>query len=99
RTPRSTLSLHDALPISAGSRVRPDSSGHLDLEKAESIHGEVRAGRNDSGRMVLRHDGGTVDLAPDAEARPFVDGDIMPSVVEKKDRKSTRLNSSHDQIS
>jgi len=33
--------------------------------------------------MVLRHDGGTVDLAPDAEARPFVDGDIMPSVVEK----------------
>src|SRR2546430_4465290 len=68
---------------SAGSRVRPDSSGHLDLEKAQSIHGEVRAGRNDSGRMVLRHDGGTVDLAPDAEARPFVDGDIMPSVVEK----------------
>jgi len=33
--------------------------------------------------MVLRHDGGTVNLAPDAEARPFVDGDIMPSVVEQ----------------
>src|SRR2546430_5231744 len=68
---------------SAGSRVRPDSSGHLDLEEAQSIHGEVRAGRNNGGRMVLRHDGGTPDLAPDAEARPFVDRDIMPSVVEK----------------
>ena len=33
--------------------------------------------------MVLRDDGGTVDLAPDTEARAFVDGGIMPSVVEQ----------------
>src|SRR5206468_10279689 len=44
--------------------------------------------------------GGSAVLAVDAESRTFVNVlDIATATVRLKDRKSTRLNSSHDQIS
>src|SRR2546428_10984294 len=63
-----TLSLHDALPISAG--------GHRPSRRLR--HGRRRPG-----------------LAALAPATPGGEGGDHPA----QDRKSTRLNSSHDQIS
>src|SRR2546430_11170668 len=58
RPPRSTPSLHDALPISGA-------------ERNAAMHGAARPGTGDHG----------------------------PSAAREGDRKSTRLNSSHSQIS
>src|SRR2546430_11997025 len=67
RPPRSTLSLHDALPIS----VQPQSLPHLEQQQREQS--AVVGLRMSSIRFDERQ--------------------------ERRDRKSTRLNSSHSQIS
>src|SRR3712207_8580723 len=73
-----TLSLHDALPISAAARARPHRRGQL---RAPEGH----AGRAGRGRRAGHH-----DQPPVRSRRP-------PRV--RPDRKSTRLNSSHANIS
>src|SRR5207244_8555849 len=84
--PISTLSLHDALPISA---VAPAHGvDELDLE----LHPEVRAAH----RSALA----TARLAAEERVEQVVDPEPDRAVgAAEQDRKSTRLNSSHQIIS
>src|SRR3712207_9145125 len=71
RPPRSTLSLHDALPICRDHRrARADGAG-VPRQAAPAVPAEPAAVTRDGGRGVRR----------------------------QRDRKSTRLNSSHANIS
>src|SRR2546430_15722269 len=73
-----TLSLHDALPISA---VLIDNEHDIDVELPETYVGDV--GLDEIGIVILHETVGVGPIAP----------------VVGRDRKSTRLNSSHSQIS
>src|SRR5688572_32639260 len=79
-----TLSLHDALPISAGDRRKRQGVGSV-VQGARQVDGA--GGPREQSLRRTRH-----KIAPQrrgAEAAAQVQGD----------RKSTRLNSSHSQIS
>src|SRR5206468_13063090 len=88
-----TLSLYDALPICVDRRLlenrRGDGDARGDGGRAAPRDGEHRAGerRRPDRRVELRADAGR-----DRGERVVRDGG-------RRDRKSTRLNSSHDQIS
>src|SRR5206468_11043141 len=98
RTTKShSLSLHDALPISRPSRkvlaeienrltgrCLPDRDG---LELAYPSHGRSFGGHKPRRRRIQQDDGSPPGI---------VEGHCGPA---GPDRKSTRLNSSHDQIS
>src|SRR5206468_11105913 len=94
-----TLSLHDALPIC---RVGP-RAGNDRHATPDNLHGELddplvllMGKRGGLARRPARHDpiGSVRDLPLDQIAEGFL---VYFAVA--KDRKSTRLNSSHDQIS
>src|SRR3712207_8210604 len=78
-----TLSLHDALPIYRQRIAEPDGRSPI-LERAEPGRGSAGAGRFSHRRVYPPHRGS----APRARARAL-----------HRDRKSTRLNSSHANIS
>src|SRR5206468_7578984 len=90
-----TLSLHDALPICT------DIDEILVLRKARRIGSQVRSKfSTKSGRRAARD-----DYERFLRAHPFAI-DVFErllahirELLEDRDRKSTRLNSSHDQIS
>src|SRR5206468_6997093 len=90
-----TLSLHDALPILA----RPWSSVHRNAaerpgDRDQVLHGSHQCSPRQSNRAERSADllaGPSHDSEPVDHVRPLPDP--------LGDRKSTRLNSSHDQIS
>src|SRR5206468_12400862 len=86
----SPLSLHDALPISPDGDLGQDGQDALDehLQEARPLDASRAGGRRRPLRAVS--DKGRIDPGP-----------IVPALREAEllDRKSTRLNSSHDQIS
>src|SRR5206468_6736536 len=82
-----TLSLHDALPIS-----HPPTLQNLEPASARSAHLTSRCDRNSRWLLLRGGEGkarGTVE-------QPLQRCRVLSQVI---DRKSTRLNSSHDQIS
>src|SRR5206468_13123598 len=92
------LSLHDALPILAwgGRAVAESAAGSLAIELAGSEHVGGKLG-------IRKHDAAQADHVDPAGAdhglrdvRQIV---LQVRVRRAEDRKSTRLNSSHDQIS
>src|SRR5205085_7136924 len=91
RTEISTLSLHDALPIStlSGDSINelPDDEAELAryLQQIAGSRGGADSGGGSGGFVI---DG-------------FSSGNLPPKdqIQEIRDRKSTRLNSSHSQIS
>src|SRR5206468_9167561 len=93
------LSLHDALPIfpGAGDTTRTRLDALTELAKGWGAKGlvwmRVLAGELESpvAKFLSEQEKAALRLATDAEA-----GDLLLIVAE--DRKSTRLNSSHDQI-
>src|SRR5206468_11781270 len=91
-----TLSLHDALPI-----CFPREQMHGDGVRAEGVdHDEVVALAWPLSPHLVHTDAGVTHL--DAHDGPPADrlghiAEVEP--VGREDRKSTRLNSSHDQIS
>src|SRR5206468_10357831 len=86
-----TLSLHDALPISGSARL------------VEEIDGAMRKRLREAPTAL----GITTFLVTATSVSPLVEEaplDLRAALVERRflhqrDRKSTRLNSSHDQIS
>src|SRR5205085_8501517 len=88
----STLSLHDALPIY---RVAVAAPVGLHARAAARCRGGL------AGRRLLRRDRGHGRHVPTAGTGRGGAGDRGPEVrvVLGPDRKSTRLNSSHSQIS
>src|SRR2546421_1906209 len=81
-----TLSLHDALPIFLG---------HVPVHYAEraDLHGVRLPGRDE--QVVRLRVSGDVHVGPGRVCL----GPTWTSPDTRRDRKSTRLNSSHDQIS
>src|SRR5205085_11723838 len=84
------LSLHDALPISA-LVIGGGPIGLLIALVARARGASVLVVEPDEARRALAHELGFDALA--------ADGDVGSAVGEAGDRKSTRLNSSHSQIS
>src|SRR5207244_7525855 len=90
-TPFSPLSLHDALPISRGRGRRVETSRHPRWAAAPSTAGRPRRFREDD-----------LDVEDEGSASPgrcASDGLDRASALPCQDRKSTRLNSSHQIIS
>src|SRR2546430_8069995 len=91
-----TLSLHDALPIYARWQA-----GFLEQLEDEIVREDRRRGRlPDHG--VAHERGRRGEVAADrreVERRDRVHEPLERAVVKEVDRKSTRLNSSHSQIS
>src|SRR5690554_7575128 len=89
RPPRSTLSLHDALPISLN-KISIDLSENeeLELETAANLNSKLYA---DGGKLILT-DKRLAFKAHDSFKNKVVE-------IPLRDRKSTRLNSSHVRIS
>src|SRR5206468_4751717 len=87
-----TLSLHDALPISpaADEPFRPEAGKFPPLEMAHSYRGELVFVDHANRRGSIRVQGTGAFRRNDPQ--PF-------AMLPYGDRKSTRLNSSHDQIS
>src|SRR3712207_8540658 len=84
-----TLSLHDALPISRGARLRRRRAAHAD--RSDPVR---RLGRP----VRAREDGqGARHREPPVRRRVLGGGPDGPG--HPRDRKSTRLNSSHANIS
>src|SRR5206468_12114081 len=93
-TQTSTPSLHDALPISLEGRARgPRRGAHLLDRALRRVAGELLGRRVDH---RVRPPGGAHPLAADQD---LVDDGDAHAAFALRDRKSTRLNSSHDQIS
>src|SRR3712207_8089020 len=78
-----TLSLHDALPISSGRRSRRPPRDCLDDDRAEGV-------------SLL---GDRLATPHELERREERYGSLGPRPTARQDRKSTRLNSSHANIS
>src|SRR5690606_42009541 len=96
-TPHHTRSLHDALPISrAGHLERPVALARPRPGRAERGRAAlVREGRRDGDRPPHR-----VAPVPHPSGQGGEGGADLPGrVVLDRDRKSTRLNSSHVKIS
>src|SRR5205085_11750323 len=79
-----TLSLHDALPISNSAIYFPVSSEVL-------LDGTGDVLIQNSNSYIYNYAGTNLTIGADIQ--------VGPCVVENVDRKSTRLNSSHSQIS
>src|SRR5206468_11575823 len=92
-TAPSTLSLHDALPIWASSESTCSSSGGIPCNRSQPNSCSDRL-TNWSFRETMQQ--GRAPIYP-RDSR----GGARPCYIasRKEDRKSTRLNSSHDQIS
>src|SRR5206468_9645556 len=88
------LSLHDALPISSEKApfLLREIGGNLSgpMGKRASFFADLRRDAVDNGAII---NGTTINPATFGIINPFTDVFRIP------DRKSTRLNSSHDQIS
>src|SRR5204862_6406511 len=85
----SPLSLHDALPILSG-------CARLGSHREDQVS-DVGARAHDAGHAPV---GELLELARDVLAREVVRGERRAlTVPEVEDRKSTRLNSSHVEIS
>src|SRR5207244_13576001 len=81
------LSLHDALPIFLYQpSIRPNDFPQYAFNKEQMMPNTVRLHR------VLR-------ATPERVYRAFLDADALAKWMPPKDRKSTRLNSSHQIIS
>src|SRR5206468_11390803 len=94
---RSPLSLHDALPISrpGGDRLMRVLAGELKGQRLITPKGRTTRPTADQVRIACLD-----TLMPYLEAGPFLDLFAGAGGVGiEGDRKSTRLNSSHDQIS
>src|SRR5699024_11964684 len=96
-TSRATLSLHDALPIyffSSDSEESPDPSA----DPSPGEEGEEEEEDSEEEEQASNH--GLPDSCEAAGVTEVV-GDLAPGTVldEERDRKSTRLNSSHVSIS
>src|SRR2546430_11703062 len=91
-----TLSLHDALPIYS---VRDDMGSIMDLAKTEGMLFKWGSGTG-TNFSTLRGSKETLSAGGIASGPvSFMKGfDAFAGVI-KRDRKSTRLNSSHSQIS
>src|SRR5206468_12123834 len=88
-----TLSLHDALPISEATAA--SGRGHVGVAGAHAIlepKQPVARGRADARRQPAHAD--HVLEEPPLHRPAALEGGVL-----HRDRKSTRLNSSHDQIS
>src|SRR5947207_694445 len=91
-----TLCLHDALPISFAGRRLSESGGVAEAE--------VSAGPKARQTVVERHRAKRLErrranLRPDADAVAPAHPTAGPGTLARRDRKSTRLNSSHTVIS
>src|SRR5206468_11831889 len=91
--PRSLLSLHDALPISS----------LVIFEDLDRLYGQ-RSGRRDNlTKVTLQHLLNCLDGLGSRDGVLVVgtanDPTVIDAAIVRRDRKSTRLNSSHDQIS
>src|SRR5206468_8257284 len=94
-----TLSLHDALPISpGGSNQRSGASGyHHRLPVNRNFLTGEELSRDELAALLDRGLALKAGRAA-AEGARALGGASVALVFEKPDRKSTRLNSSHDQI-
>src|SRR5206468_12980370 len=94
-----TLSLHDALPIWIASSLwfgpTPANEG---IRRCELMRVEVRESP-ESEAAILRHLGGLHAMAGRFELARELLAASTAVYADLGDRKSTRLNSSHDQIS
>src|SRR5690606_41643971 len=92
-SPPSTLSLHDALPISIPLGINPNHGDTDALAAAELGEWDAAADR-DGGALIVDVEGfeGPLDLLLSLARDQKVD-------LARIDRKSTRLNSSHVKIS
>src|SRR5206468_12227598 len=93
-----TLSLHDALPIYESHLEEHAGRANRRLHRRDLVERERR--RLLAERRLPAGGGGGDDLAMRVRRRHDHDG-IDGGIVDERlrDRKSTRLNSSHDQIS
>src|SRR5206468_10577988 len=84
-----TLSLHDALPISMPKITSGIAMSEEDFTK--TLNKIAKHRENDFGKL---------DPKKILEGKPvFEEFKVLLEEAKKRDRKSTRLNSSHDQIS
>src|SRR5206468_4573416 len=92
-----TLSLHDALPIS------PDGVVVLKGAKVITMRGDEVLASADivvrNGRIQSVSASGSTPPPQGAKVIDLGGNTIVPGFIDTQDRKSTRLNSSHDQIS
>src|SRR5206468_12475226 len=88
------LSLHDALPISSRTKVLFDARADALAEMSGLMGGLPRSGTHESAMLWNLGSGICSVLVKDGQ---IVDGIDLDE--DGADRKSTRLNSSHDQIS
>src|SRR3712207_8915520 len=91
-----TLSLHDALPISAGARGLPAGRPGRRRDRPRPAHDRAVPLRQVGPQAVLRRDAQAVGLHRRQRTPPSPAGVAPPP---GRDRKSTRLNSSHANIS
>src|SRR5206468_12774727 len=91
----STLSLHDALPISLSNLALLCRRHHRAVH--EEGYGVER--QADGELRFRRPDGRPLPHVPPLVAVPSDPVHALLAVHDAQDRKSTRLNSSHDQIS
>src|SRR5206468_10453365 len=89
-----TLSLHDALPISEWIRSKLDNYPPALQAKAKA----AGAARSDMFRSAVKM-GVKISFGTDAAVFPHGQNAKEFKLMVDLDRKSTRLNSSHDQIS
>src|SRR5206468_11856947 len=96
-TPPYILSLHDALPI----YVESAAITSLNVSLARSYQKECSSATPRSKRRCAsaRHDVGNVTRPSASRCPPCSWTACAGSPAAARDRKSTRLNSSHDQIS
>src|SRR5206468_10883367 len=95
----STLSLHDALPILAlKTTYLNDVRFDLRPGKAGVAYITDSSLKGQNGIIVVDLATGKSRRRLHAHASTLPDRDFLPLVEGRPDRKSTRLNSSHDQI-
>src|SRR5207253_10147213 len=94
-TPIYTLSLHDALPISAASSPRTRRSSSPGSRHDGGLHEAPPAGHARDGALL----GGRAPPPAGRAALPRLRHPSLPGARPLQDRKSTRLNSSHVAIS
>src|SRR5206468_11401198 len=86
-----TLSLHDALPISTGATVQTSGKGPFDIVQA-FVYTKAEVNKLAQQAVQALKQGGMLWFS-----YPKKTSKIKTDI--SRDRKSTRLNSSHDQIS
>src|SRR5206468_11136273 len=97
--PFSTLSLHDALPILRGAAQPAFLQRSLDLDRADdTLAGELLASFGGERRIALQRGNRLHQARQDRRAIAGGRANQQRTLARIGDRKSTRLNSSHDQI-